>query len=177
MLRELPAFLEAGPPPVYFGFGSTPGLEPDAMTSMICEALDQAGRRGILATGGGALGSGKKSDRVLFLTDAPHDCLFPHVASVVYHGGAGTTGASLRAGKPTAICPFLGDQPFWARRVSKLGVGPAPLDRKALSPAALAHAITEMETARMRQRATELGAAIQRDRGVENAVRFVLTRL
>jgi sterol 3beta-glucosyltransferase len=173
MPRELAAFLDAGPPPIYFGFGSVPGLDSEAMTAVILEALDRIGKRGILGTGGGALRVGQASDSIFFIADAPHDRLFPYVASVVHHGGAGTTGAALRAGKPTAICPFFGDQPFWARRVSALGVGPAPLDLKTLSAAALANAITRMEDAGMRQRAAELGAGIQQEAGIANAVRFI----
>jgi sterol 3beta-glucosyltransferase len=173
MPRELADFLDAGPPPVYFGFGSMPGLDSEAMTAVIREALARTGKRGILAIGGGALQVGHTPDSIFFIADAPHDRLFPHVASVVHHGGAGTTGAALRAGKPTAICPFFGDQPFWARRVSALGVGPAPLDLKTLSPAALADAITRMEDTGMRQRAAELGAGIQQEAGIANAVRFI----
>lgn len=173
MPDDLAAFIAAGPPPVYFGFGSMPGLDPEKMTAMICEALIRTGKRGILATGGGALRAGKSSETVHFIADAPHDRLFPHVASTVHHGGAGTTAASLRAGRPTAICPFFGDQPFWARRVSRLGVGPPPIDRKTVSPDMLAIALVQMEESGTQQRAAELGAAIQQDHGVENAVRFI----
>jgi UDP:flavonoid glycosyltransferase YjiC (YdhE family) len=177
MPRELAAFLDAGPPPVYFGFGSMPGLDPAEMAEMITAAIEQTGNRGILATGGGAIHAGARSSNVYFIADAPHDRLFPHMSSIVHHGGAGTTGASLRAGKPMAICPFFGDQPFWARRVSHLGAGPPPLDLKALSPAMLAHAITQMEQQGMRQRAAELGAAIAQEDGVASAVDFICSRV
>jgi UDP:flavonoid glycosyltransferase YjiC (YdhE family) len=176
MPRELAAFLNAGRPPVYFGFGSVPGLEPAEMAEMIRIALEQTGNRGILATGGGAIGAGAPSPNIYFVADAPHDRLFPHVSSIVHHGGAGTTGASLRAGKPIAICPFFGDQPFWARRVSQLGAAPPPLDRRALSPTILAHAIAQMEQREMRQRAAELGAAISQEDGVASAIRFIFSR-
>jgi sterol 3beta-glucosyltransferase len=176
MPRELAAFLDAGRPPIYFGLGSMPGLDPDATTQMICQALEQTGNRGILAIGGGALRIGKESAHVHFIADAPHDRLFPRVGSIVHHGGAGTTGASLRAGKPTAICPFFGDQPFWARRVSQLGVGPAPLDRKTLTPASLAETIRQMENPKMRVCAMELGAVIQQEEGVRDAVRYIFAR-
>lgn len=177
MPRELAAFLDAGRPPVYFGFGSMPGLDPDTMTEMICDSLEQTGNRGILATGGGALQARESSGNVYFIADAPHDRLFPHVSCIVHHGGAGTTGASLRAGKPMAICPFFGDQPFWARRVLHLGVGPAPLKRKALSAASLANVIRQMAQADMRQRAAKLGGAIQQDAGIANAVSFIFSRV
>ena len=81
--------------------------------------------------------------------------------------------AALRAGKPTVACPFFGDQPFWGRRIARLGVGPAPLDRKTLSAATLAQAIMDMDDARMRKRAVDLGAAIRAEDGVGAAVAFV----
>ncbi|WP_264319345.1 glycosyltransferase [Rhizobium terrae] len=90
----------------------------------------------------------------------------------MHHGGAGTTAASLRAGLPTQIVPFFGDQPFWGRRVAALGAGPAPLDRKKLSAAGLAKALAAMDAANMRARAAELGTALSGDRGVEAATKF-----
>lgn len=62
-------------------------------------------------------------DTIYNITSIPHDWLFPRVDAVCHHGGAGTTGASLRAGKPTIIRPFFGDQSFWAERVESLRVG------------------------------------------------------
>lgn len=169
----LSAFLKAGEPPIYVGFGSMPGINPRQMTEIVIEALSRCGKRGIVATGGGALNSQGASDHVHVIASAPHDKLFEHVSATVHHGGAGTTGAALRAGKPTAICPFFGDQSFWGRRVAQLGVGPMPLNCKSLSPDILAEAIIAMEAPVMRQRASNLGAAIREEKGVANAVGFV----
>jgi UDP:flavonoid glycosyltransferase YjiC (YdhE family) len=112
------------------------------------------------------------------LDAAPHNRLFPHVRAVVHHGGAGTTAAGLRAGKPTVICPFFGDQPFWGRRVAELGVGPAPIAFKRLTEAGLVEAIMgAVDDDAMRRRATELGARIRAEDGVGRAVTFILDRL
>jgi sterol 3beta-glucosyltransferase len=67
----------------------------------------------------------KASDAFL-IGSYPHDKLFDRVAAVVHHGGAGTTAAGLVAGKPTFICPFFGDQPFWGQMVNRAGCGPPP---------------------------------------------------
>lgn len=173
MPDELSAFLEAGASPVYVGFGSMPGLDPQRLAGIVLEALAKTGKRGVLATGGGALEARHPPGNVLVIDEAPHDRLFPRVAACVHHGGAGTTGASLRAGKPTTICPFFGDQPFWGRRVRDLGVGPPALDPRTLSAESLAAAITAMDGAAMRERAAALGARIRREDGVAAAIDFI----
>ncbi|MHA6687293.1 glycosyltransferase [Mesorhizobium sp. A556] len=173
----LASFLDAGEAPIYVGFGSMPGLDPQKTTAIIIEALARAGKRGLLASGGGALGAAESTPaNVHIIAGAPHDLLFPNVGATIHHGGAGTTGASLRAGKPTAICPFFGDQPFWGRRVADLGVGPPPLDRKALSAESVAEAIVAMDDPQMRERAATLGAAIRQENGIAAAVKFIEDR-
>jgi UDP:flavonoid glycosyltransferase YjiC (YdhE family) len=169
----LAAFLAAGEMPVYVGFGSMPGLEPRRMLAMVVEALARLGKRGVLASGGGALAAERVPGHVCLIAEAPHDWLFPRVAATVHHGGAGTTGASLRAGRPAAICPFIGDQPFWGRRVAALGAGPRPLDRDALTAEGLAAAIRAMDEPGMRGRAAALGEAIRAERGMLAAARFI----
>lgn len=170
---DLASFLEAKPAPVYIGFGSMPGLDPTSMSAIAAEALARTGKRGLLAAGGGALQAGGHAPNLHFLESAPHDRLFPLVSAVVHHGGAGTTGAALRAGKPTALCPFFGDQPFWARRVAELGVGPAALDRRTLTAERLAAALLAMDDADMRQRAATLGEQIRGEDGPAEAVAVI----
>lgn len=175
--EALAAFLGDGEPPVYVGFGSMPGLDPQRLTTVVLEALARAGKRGLLARGGGALAAETLSPNVLTIDAAPHDRLLPFVSASIHHGGAGTTAASLRAGKPCAICAHFGDQPFWGRRVAALGVGPPPLDRRTLSADQLAAAIVAMEQQPMRHRARLLGDAIRGEDGVAAAVQFVEARL
>lgn len=164
-------FLAAGDPPVCVGFGSMGSADPPALFATVLTAVKRAGVRAILLSGWGAL-AGVSSERVLVIDEAPHDWLFAHAAAVVHHGGAGTTGASLRAGVPTLVVPFAVDQPFWGRRVAALGVGPAPIPRRGLSADRLAAALTTMLVDQaMRQRAAELGAAIRAEQGVPDAVR------
>jgi len=167
-------FLNGGEEPVYVGFGSMPGLDPVAMTRLVVDALARAGKRGVLATGGGAIGGDLGAEHVHVIEGAPHDALFPLMSACIHHGGAGTTAASLRAGKPTVICPFFGDQPFWGRRVAELGVGPAPIERKRLTTDALAASIVAATgDSLMRSRALELGGRIRAEDGVGNAIGFL----
>ena len=108
----------------------------------------------------------------------PHDWLFPQVAAVVHHGGAGTTAAGLRAGVPSINIPFFGDQPFWGQRVADLGVGPQPIPRKQLTVERLAQALqTAIHDSAMRQRARVLGEQIQSENGVQRAVEIIQTQL
>lgn len=137
------------------------------------EALEKTGKRGLLACGSGATGEAAATSRAFFLAGAPHDQLLPRVSSVVHHGGAGTTAAGLRAGRPTQIVPFFGDQPFWGRQVAALGAGPPPLDLETLSAATLATSLVAMDAAPMPARAAELGDALATDRGVEATVDFL----
>jgi sterol 3beta-glucosyltransferase len=171
----LQQFLAAGEKPVYVGFGSMPESDPIALTQKIVAGLRLAGKRGLVLTGRAL--TRLEGEDMFFIEGAPHERLFPLVQSTLHHGGAGTTGAALRAGKPTLICPFLGDQPFWARRVQDLGVGPQALDRRRMEPADIARAIMAMDDAQMRQRAARLGLALQGENGVAAAVSFVETRM
>lgn len=169
---ELAAFLDAGEPPVYFGFGSMPAIEPERLAQAAVTALARLSKRGILATGSGALGR-VEAPNVFTLSDAPHAHLFPRMSAIVHHGGAGTTAAALRAGKPTAVCTFFGDQPFWGRRVAALGAGPPAISQREASAEALASALAAMDRREMRARAACIGEHIRREHGTATAVEFL----
>ncbi len=103
---------------------------------------------------------------------------FPLYLQHVHHGGAGTTAAGLRAGVPSVIVPFFGDQPFWGWRVSELGVGPSPISRKKLTAESLARAINiAVNDESMKMRAEKLGETIRAERGVETAVKILCEHL
>ncbi|MEM9587998.1 MAG: glycosyltransferase [Planctomycetota bacterium] len=172
-------FLSEGPPPVYVGFGSISGRDPRRTTRMILEAIRQANVRAVLATGWGGLNVDelRLPESVLAINSAPHGWLFPRASVVVHHGGCGTTAAGLLAGKPTIVCPFFGDQPFWGGVVHRLGVGPRPIPQRKLNAERLASAIRQAITdSDMRQRAARLGERISREDGVGNAVKFIEQR-
>lgn len=175
---ELAAFLEGGRPPVYVGFGSLPSADGEHMTSLVLDALTKSNQRGVLATGWGGLSTRQMPPHVCVIDSAPHDWLFPRIAAVVHHGGAGTTAAGLRAGRPSIVCPAFGDQPFWARRVHALGAGPPPIPHRSLTADRLAAAIkSAIFKPAFRERAAAIATAIGHERGVANAVTFIQERL
>lgn len=126
---KVESFLEQGPAPVYLGFGSMPDPDPAATTRRLVAATTALGCRAILSRGWAGLGDGPLPDGVLVIDPVDHASLFPRMAAVVHHGGAGTTHTAARAGVPQLIVPHVLDQFYFARRVVDLGVGvatPAP---------------------------------------------------
>jgi sterol 3beta-glucosyltransferase len=167
-------FLEAGPPPVYVGFGSMSSQKPRETADLILAALAQAGQRGIILSGWGGLAASDLPASVFPLESAPFTWLFPRMAAVAHHGGAGTTAQGLRAGVPSVVIPFFGDQPFWGARVHALGAGPAPIPRKKLNVARLAAAIEQaVRDQGMRSRAATIGAKIRAEDGVGRAAQLI----
>ncbi|MGP9504360.1 glycosyltransferase [Specibacter sp. AOP5-B1-6] len=163
---ELVEFLADGPPPVFIGFGSSAALDADFM-------LDVARRAGVRAVLQGV--QGVSGPEALSIGAVPHDWLFPQMAAVVHHAGAGTSAAGLRAGVPTVSVPIYTDQPFWAARITALGAGPKPVPYKALSAERLAIAITQaIATPAYAAHARQLAAALATEDGtapVEAALR------
>ncbi|XP_004496461.1 sterol 3-beta-glucosyltransferase UGT80B1 isoform X2 [Cicer arietinum] len=138
-------WIKKGPPPLYFGFGSMPLEDPKRTTNVILEALKETEQRGIIDRGWGNLGNlAEISDNVFLLEECPHDWLFPQCSAVVHHGGAGTTATGLKAGCPTTIVPFFGDQFFWGDRIHQKELGPAPIPIYELNVENLSNAIKFM---------------------------------
>ena len=170
----LEAFLSAGSRPVYIGFGSMPAEDPVALTGEIAEAVVRSGLRAVLAGGWAGLGGVAASEAIHVIDGAPHTTLFPRVAAVVHHGGAGTVAAGLRAGRPTLICPFGVDQPFWAKRVHALGCGPLPLPARKITAAALSGRLTELvSTPAYAEAAGRVAGRIAAEDGLAEAARLI----
>ncbi|XWW92568.1 hypothetical protein V2A60_000493 [Cordyceps javanica] len=166
---ELDAFLNAGPPPVYIGFGSIVVDDPNAMTRMIFDAIHLAGVRALVSKGWGGLGADDVGlpDGVYMLGNVPHDWLFQHVSAVVHHGGAGTTAAGIKAGKPTFVVPFFGDQPFWGSMIARADAGPEPVPYKELTAEKLAEAIKKCIEPETMEQAKVLGQKIREEKGTD----------
>jgi sterol 3beta-glucosyltransferase len=173
--EALGQFLAAGPKPVYIGFGSMVSSNATAFTQTVLDAVKKSGRRVVVATGWGALDGddGPQNDRIFFLRHAPHDGLFPLMSAAVHHGGAGTTAAAARAGIPSVIVPFFGDQPFWAHCLHRQGVAPPALERKSLTADALASALAATQGRAMIQAAAALGRAVRAENGIGEAIRWL----
>lgn len=171
---ELLEFLESGEPPIYVGFGSMSGRKPEKVTRVVLDSLHSAGVRGIIATGWGGLSASELPEGVISIDQAPHQWLFPRVAAVAHHGGAGTTAAGLRAGRPAIVCPFFGDQTFWGERVSALGVGSKPIRQRKLTVKRLTSAMREVTSdGTISRNAAELGRLIRAEDGIRNAVEII----
>lgn len=170
----LEEFLRAGPPPLTIGFGSMTNRNSRETAELVIAAVRKSGQRAVLLSGWGGMQPAELPDSVFMIESAPHDWLFPRACAVVHHGGAGTTGAGLRAGVPSIIAPFFGDQPYWGRKAAELGVGPDPIPQKKLTAENLAAAIRRaVSDEGMRSSAAALGEKIRAEDGVANAVRVI----
>ncbi len=171
---DLEAFLTNGEPPIYIGFGSMANRNPERNTQIVLDALERSGERGLLSTGWGGLQNVTFSDNFFKIESCPHSWLFPRMKAIVHHGGAGTTAAAFRAGKPQIVVPFFADQPFWGRMTQKLGVGVKPIPNKIISSELLASAIQHVSNSHeIQQNATELGEKVRGENGVANAVEII----
>ncbi|MFD9369874.1 glycosyltransferase [Streptomyces sp. NPDC060020] len=148
---ELEAFLDAGTPPVYVGFGSMAAHAPKDIARVAIEASRAQGRRVLLARGWAGLVPIDDGDDCFVVGEVNQQALFPRVAAVVHHGGAGTTTTAARAGAPQVVVPRIADQPYWAARVAELGIGAAhygPTPTFDSVSAALATALSPQTAAR-----------------------------
>lgn len=168
---DLQAFLDAGAPPVYIGFGSMTSGDMGKALSSVLQALDRTGLRALLSSGWGGLDATDIPDTVHIIHEyVPHGWLFEHVQAVVHHGGAGTTAAGLLSGKPSLVVPFGSDQYFWSDRVHALGCGPRPLPRTALSAHRLVASLTELvQTPAYVDNAQAIRLKLCQERGTQTA--------
>lgn len=171
---ELASFLAAGEAPIYAGFGSMTGFDAQRMLQVLIEAA--AGRRLLLHPGWSGMQPSALPSNVLVIGDTPHDWLFPRTSAVIHHGGSGTSHSAARAGVPSIVTPFAGDQPFWADRLRRAGVAPMSVDGRRPTADAFARAIDAASAASMRARAQHLGQRMRAEDGVANAV-AVLERI
>ncbi|MBL8511383.1 MAG: glycosyltransferase family 1 protein [Betaproteobacteria bacterium] len=175
---ELPAdiktYLQAGPPPIYIGFGSlTPADEEQYRQHyhLIDEALKQSNQRGIVQLPLQPLKVMPSSPRILSIGHVSHRALFPHCALAIHHGGAGTTHTAARAGLPSIIIAHAADQYYWGEQLHKLGIAPKHLDIRKLTASGLTEAIHSVtQSATMKPRAQAIARAMQQEQGVANAI-------
>jgi len=168
---DLLSFLENGTAPVYIGFGSMPS-NAEKTLSIILKALELSNRRGIILSGWAGIGNNNKLPETVFcINDIPHYWLFPKMAAIVHHGGAGTTTAGLLSGVPSIITPSTIDQYSWARQVYMLGVSPAPIPFKKLTGELLAEAIIEATTnEKIKNTANEIGKKMELEDGIGKTI-------
>jgi vancomycin aglycone glucosyltransferase len=172
---ELAAFLDAGDPPVYVGFGSMPMRASQDLASAAIEAIRAQGHRALVSRGWADLDLIDDQDDCLAVGEVNHRALFERVAAVVHHGGAGTTTTAARAGAPQVVVPQGADQPYWATRVRDLGIGAAH-DGPAPTAESLSTALKAVLTEQTRARASSVAATIRTD-GASVAATLLMTAL
>lgn len=178
---DLTEFLAAGDPPVFIGFGSMPSADPRADVLLMMQAACRAGRRVVIrpSHGFGWGGAEYSPEDVYLLREAPYRWLFPQMAAIIHHGGAGTTAEALLAGVPNAVVAFGLDQPYHGRRIHDLGAGPAPIKRSKLTADRLAELITTLirpaQAAQWLAGAAEARSHLLQERGLEVAAERLST--
>ncbi|MFJ9560481.1 glycosyltransferase [Streptomyces fuscichromogenes] len=171
---DLVAFLEAGDPPVYVGFGSM--IPPQDIAGSVIEAIRAQGHRALVSRGWADLGLVDGRDDCFAIGEVSHQQLFGRVAAVVHHGGAGTTATAARAGVPQVVVAVqLSDNPYWAGQVAQLGIG-AALDGPVPAVDALGVALKTALAPETRARARSLAGGIRTD-GAEVAARLLVDAL
>ena len=169
---ELAAFLDAGAPPVYVGFGSMPMRASEDVARVAIEAIRAQGRRVLVGRGWADLALIDDRDDCFAVGEVNQQALFGRVAAVVHHGGAGTTTTAARAGAPQVVVPQIADQPYWAGRVAELGIGAAH-DGPTPTFESLSAALGTALAPETRARATAVAGTIRTD-GATVAAKLLL---
>jgi vancomycin aglycone glucosyltransferase len=169
---ELEAFLNAGTPPVYVGFGSIPLKDAKDTARAVIEAIRSQDRRALVARGWTELGLIDDQGDCFGIGEVNQQALFGRVAAVIHHGGAGTTTTAARAGAPQVIVPQLADQPYWGGRVAELGIGAAH-EGPTPTTASLSAALSTVLAPEVRTRANAVAATISTD-GAHAAAKLLL---
>jgi UDP:flavonoid glycosyltransferase YjiC (YdhE family) len=174
-LPELEAYLAQGPPPIYVGFGSMPPRDQARLVPLIVNAARSAGRRVVISRFWEEPNAKAWGDDIFFIHGCPHEQLFPKMAAIVHHGGAGTTATAAISGVPQVIVPQILDQYYWGEQVRRSGLGPPPVWRSKLTAAKLGKAIRICTTKQSyRQKAGLVAREIRRRDGVQQTIQAIL---
>ncbi len=175
--QELLDFVQVKEKPVVVSFGSMGGTEGDEITAKVIEAINISSTRAIIQRGYANLGSDLQNNtnkNIIFVDYVPHNYLFKHASMVVHHGGAGTTVAVCKAGAPSIVIPHLGDQPYWAQQLQRVGVSPAPIAQEKLNSKTLSKRITEViSNKKYADAASLLANAINQENGLSSATKTI----
>lgn len=169
--EALEAFLAGGAPPIYIGFGSMSGFDPNHLLRSLVDGL--AGRRTLFYPGWSGVNASDLPANIFVVGETPHDWLLPQCSLAVHHGGSGTTHSAARAGIPSVVVPFAGDQPFWAERMHAAGIAARLPSWKALNATSLADSIRYAERDDVRTRARAMAEKMRTEDGLATAVRAI----
>ena len=167
----LAEFLAAGAPPIYIGFGSMAGFDRADLLNVVVEAV--AGRRALFYPGWSGIDTAMLPSNFLPIGDTPHDWLFPRCTLVVHHGGSGTSHSAARAGVPSVVLPFAGDQFFWAERLRHAGVAAGANDARRVDAASLEQDMGRADKETVRTQAHARGEKTRNEDGLAAAVSLI----
>ena len=168
------AFLDTGPPPVFLTFGSCTAFDPEGAFTLLTEAARAAGTRAIVQVDPTIALEHLRDPHVLLVHGVPHDELFPKCALVVHHGGAGTTHAVCRAGRPSIVVEHAYDQAWWGMQLHRVGAAPRVLHRRSVNAERLARAIrTVVGDKRYGRAAIQVAEGMRQEEGPVSAVRMI----
>jgi UDP:flavonoid glycosyltransferase YjiC (YdhE family) len=174
-LADLDAFLEEGPPPVYAGFGSMPARDQASIAPLVVDAIRSMGRRAVLGKFWEGPFESPAGRDVFFIRGYPHLKLFPRMAAIIHHGGAGTTATSAASGVPQVVVPHVLDQYYWGHRVYRSGLGPKPVWRSRLTAGNLKAALGScLEDQEIRKRAAMVSKTIRHHENLETTVKELI---
>lgn len=171
--KELEEFLKAGEKPIYIGFGSIMSEKVEKYLSIVLKALERTNIRAVLVQGWKDF-EPPKNKNIFTIGAIPHDYIFNEVQAVIHHGGAGTFASGIKAGKPTYIVPFGGDQSFNALRASELGIGPKPLKQEFFTVNKMEKCLLDLVDNQLYKiNAEQLSEKINAEHGLEKAVQII----
>jgi sterol 3beta-glucosyltransferase len=167
---DLQSFVETGPPPLVFGFGSMADDDPEQLLRIVRGTAERLRMRAVCVGGSGAALAGWASGSVRHVANVDYGWLFPRAAAIVHQGGVGTASYALRAGIPQVTVPYCLDHAFWASRLHRAGVAPAGITRHRLTARKLTAAVTAVLTdPRYRTRAAAVAEQVSAESGLERA--------
>lgn len=159
---------------IYAGFGSMKRGNPQKLARTIINTCEKLGLQVIISKGWGGLDVAQElldKNFVKFVPGVPHEKLFPKLKAVIHHGGGGTVHASLRAGTPSIIAPFVVDQPWWADRLFRAGLGPKALPLRRFSEKNLAKRLNGIE--KYKSNVMKVAEKMKSDQGTENTLNLI----
>ena len=172
--EEFVNWLKEGRPPIYFGFGSMPILNPKEMFQMINEICDEMGLRAIINAGWSKFDEGNSglNNSVYLIKNANFEWLFPRCSIVVHHGGVGTTHLGIEAGVPTIICSIFFDNPLWGEQIKRLKIG-THIRFKDLSKKRIIKAIKQLQNDKIKETSMQIGRKMIAENGLKTAIELI----
>lgn len=172
---DLKKFLDEGPAPIYFGPGSMRSEKLYLLLEMVIAAARKLGKRVVLGVASDEIPTPLKGKDMISAKGVPHSWLFPQMSYIMHHGGSGTSGAAVASGVPNSAIPFSVDQSFWAKRLFKLGVGPAAPSAKRITQRDFERIILDgLENPDYRYQAGIISKKMKKEDGIGQAIRIIM---